>query len=483
MAASMRTAARFTKFLPILRKRYQSVGLGRRSYLSSAYACNDEWTNQRRSDPLLQIGDKELYFVDVSKKFISKAKENLAVDVDIFVNAAEEKSIQEEVEKLLNRLRRSKHTIHTLESTACATVRYMLSIGQDEKLVQLLEDKLGFGLFPDVYTMNFLLNYFLTKEGREREAAKVAAEMMLQEDPGNEITRVLSLIACIKYLSAGAKASPWMPSKIIEEKDEDEEDEVKYVRVPNLTNFFFDDHFDLTDPDLVVGKTLLHFSKSCQPGLLKDSIRLVGLTRKGQWEKVRKEISNVKEICADVKELCTQRITEYKIEGDDVSETYDATKLVGVTSPDISELLAAAQKVNVPDWLFPELEKLKVNSSSLLSLLEARAKNLAQHEASDIESQKSLFAQWVQDRKASLEAKHAALDRVKRIEAIRAKKKELAEKEELYYAFENWNKLEIILAEVEKNEVRKEKIEEYVPPEVKKRQSVSKQPNLLTTTK
>ncbi|XP_022694399.1 uncharacterized protein LOC111263524 [Varroa jacobsoni] len=468
MAASMRTIARSAK---LLQNRGFSMKFGLRTYLSSAYACNEEWAAQKRNDPLLKIPDAGQYFVDISRRFVAKAKENLAVDVDIFVNSVEGEVVMQEVINLLNRLRRSKHTVHTLPSTACATVRYMLSVGQDAKLIEMLEDRFAYGLFPDVPTMNLLLDHFLMKKGKEREAAKVATEMMLQENPGNEITRVLSLLACIKYLSTGTKASPWINAPPTPEKS-NEDDEIEYVRVPNLTNFFFDDHFDLTDPDLVIGKTLLHFNKGRQPGLVKDSVHLVGLARKGQWERMKKDISSVKEICSDAKELCLQRLTEFtETEG---AEKFDPKAIIGMTSPDISGLLASAQRVSVPDWFAPQLEKIKVNDASLISLLEAEANNLSPHEELDIKRQKTLFAQWVKDRKAAIDEQRAAIDRVRRIEILRAKKKELVEKEELYYAFENWNKIEMLLEEINKNFVKEEKVEEYVPPEVKKRKQLTK---------
>lgn len=74
----------------------------------------------------------------------------------------------------LNRLRRSKHTIRTLPSTSCATVRYMLSIGKDKRLVEMLEDRYAYGLFLDVPTANLLIDHFLTAEAKELEAAKVS---------------------------------------------------------------------------------------------------------------------------------------------------------------------------------------------------------------------------------------------------------------------------------------------------------------------
>lgn len=96
----MRTIARSAK---LLQNRSFSVEFGLRTYLSSAYACNEEWAAQKRNDPLLKIPDAGQYFVDISRRFVAKAKENLAVDVDIFVNSVEGEVVMQEVINLLNR--------------------------------------------------------------------------------------------------------------------------------------------------------------------------------------------------------------------------------------------------------------------------------------------------------------------------------------------------------------------------------------------
>lgn len=62
-----------------------------------------------------------------------------------------------------------------MPSTMHAAVHYMLSIGKDEKLVKLIGDRYNYGIFPDFHTMNYLLDYYLTKEEKQMEAAKVYA--------------------------------------------------------------------------------------------------------------------------------------------------------------------------------------------------------------------------------------------------------------------------------------------------------------------
>lgn len=65
---------------------------------------------------------------------------------------------------------------------------------------------------------------------------------------------------------------------------------------------------------------------------------------------------------------CTDfyRLTE-PTEAED-GEVFDPKKKVGMTSPDFSKLLASAQRVSVPDWLAPELEKVKVCALSQLRI-------------------------------------------------------------------------------------------------------------------
>lgn len=103
MAASMRVGARSAKILQFLQNRSQKTRINWRNYLSAAYPCIEEWTATKRKDPLLQIPDPNQYFVDVSMRLSSETKFNTAIDVDLFLQIAEGKAIQHEVENILHR--------------------------------------------------------------------------------------------------------------------------------------------------------------------------------------------------------------------------------------------------------------------------------------------------------------------------------------------------------------------------------------------
>lgn len=100
----MRAAARSAKLLQFSQYRGQKCRIFQRNYLSSAYPCHEEWTSHRRADPLLQIADKEQFFVDTSMQFSAKSKFNLAFEVDVFVNVVEGAHIKQEVESIIKRL-------------------------------------------------------------------------------------------------------------------------------------------------------------------------------------------------------------------------------------------------------------------------------------------------------------------------------------------------------------------------------------------
>ncbi|KAL3185954.1 hypothetical protein MRX96_028821 [Rhipicephalus microplus] len=71
-------------------------------------------------------------------------------------------------------------------------------------------------------------------------------------------------------------------------------------------------------------------------------------------------------------------------------------------------------------------------------MLEA-LKQLPALEPADIEAQKRDFQLWQKLRHDALEEQRRRIDREQTIEAIRLRRKELGEKEELLYAFENWD--------------------------------------------
>ena len=90
---------------------------------------------------------------------------------------------------------------------------------------------------------------------------------------------------------------PWdpLPDEVIPEPEE----EVK-IRVEEIENPYFDDHFDLVKKEHLLGKTLAKMaSHGIKESLLTNSLQLLGYTLYEKWEKVTEIISKGKEFDQD----------------------------------------------------------------------------------------------------------------------------------------------------------------------------------------
>lgn len=432
-------------------KRSQRLRFSSRTLLSEAYYCRDAW-NKRTDDPVLRDTSIDSYFVELSKKFGTKAKAS-AVDVDIYLNKVTSKDYAVEFETVLNRHRRSRQSCDTLPSTHAAAVRYFLDTNQHDVLMRLLPNRLEYGIFPDAHTFNILMDTFV-KVGNHRDAVKVAIEMMLQENTGNGVSRLLALYSCHNYLR-DPKPEPWDPNAKIPEQDEDDDEEI-FVRVPNIPNAFFDDHFDLNEPDHLIGKTLMLFCDGTDD-LLHRSYYLVGCGLYQKWGKSAEFLEALLKRTGDAGELLTRSAVESFRQS--MSKEDGGLK----ADDDLRQKLESA---------LAQLEDSKrCSDADIHELMLEALKQLPALEPADIEAQKRDFELWQELRHKALEEQRRRIDREQTIEAIRLRKRELGQKEELLYAFENWDRLEMELAEVEtemKELAAKEDVEEeYIPPDVR----------------
>ena len=69
---------------------------------------------------------------------------------------------------------------------------------------------------------------------------------------------------------------------------------VDYIPLP-----FFDEHFDLKDPNFMVGKTLIYGSIGIE-GTIGLNCKILGLTLYQQWEKLNNMLN---EICTSKNEI------------------------------------------------------------------------------------------------------------------------------------------------------------------------------------
>lgn len=244
-----------------------AIRMQRRLFLSEAYHCEEAWS-RRLESPLLQKIDPITMYVQLDQRYGNVGKVS-AIDVDIFVNSLTHDTYVNEVMKTLHNLRQSVETANMLDSTHHAAIRYFLQHGYIQELHEVLNDRLNYGIFPDYFDYNMLMDHFI-KSKNYASAAKVASLVMLQEDADHPITNALCLYACHKYLE---NPDDW---KKPEEAPTDTSTEEVKIRVPYIRNPYFDDHFDLTDPRDLVGKTL-NFQGKLRTDAIGRTCQLRGL--------------------------------------------------------------------------------------------------------------------------------------------------------------------------------------------------------------
>ncbi|XP_049771239.1 uncharacterized protein LOC126141709 [Schistocerca cancellata] len=421
----------------LLYKRCEAVSYitkeGRRYVLSEAYRCEDAWNNRFSSPVFQKIKLDEMYH-ELDTRFQQEGKA-AAVDIDLFANAVKIEEHADELEDLVHKLRLSENTSSMLHSTPHAVIRILLELGRHEQLLNILNDRINYGIFPDYYCSCLLMDTFL-KSGNYAAAAKVAAMEMLQEDWSNPLTTHLALYSCHMYLKDPGP-EPWK-EEVVEENDTEEE--VK-VRVKYVRNPYFDDHFDLCDPQLLLGKTFATIGIA-----LSDSVgytyQLVGWALYKKWNKVVK--------CLDEK---MEKDPEKQDPGSSVRDTcilkIENLRTLGLVS---NECLHTAVVSKVKDVV-------------------------AEHEQQMITAQCSVYKEWEKLREEVLQKELDKVKTQKRLQQIQEEKERLAKQEEELFFFDNLQKLNLIIKEaksVPKEEVKrkgkkKEDDENYTPPEVTKR--------------
>lgn len=407
---------------------FRRLQLQKRTFLSEEYACEEEWKKRFNSKTLQTV--KPSYLSMVIEQRYRTEKLISAVDVDVFANAITDDHNAPEMLTFVRYLRLTKEAFNILDSTHQAVIMFLLSHNFRKELLHILHDRLTYGIFPNLYNYNFLMDLFVV-ENQFANAAKVAVLPMLQDDEGNLITKTLALYSCYKYLENPAE---W---KV--EVEEDDGEEVK-IRIRYLRNPYHDDHFDIKEPVVLVGKTLAFFGKlfndaigrSCQlRGLILYKKYKKALNLLLDWKKtVEKDLIYLeakKHIMDDIKNIPEEQ------QDDDVKQ------------------------------LTMELEKLEDSNllaDSLINAMENNVKNaVEEHSAADIEAQKQNFKSWEQTRETLLHEQVAKLSKEKRLKHIEELKEKLHEKERFLTFFNNEEQIEL---KIEENEEKYKKLYDSV---------------------
>lgn len=409
-----------------------------RKFLSDSYKCEESWT-ARLSTPILKDVDLDSMYIELEQKFNQHGKAS-AIDIDIFANCAVDDHHIDEVSDLIHKLRLTNEATSVLDSTGHAIIRTFLRHNQVEPLINILDNRLSYGVFLDYFTGNLLMDKLIVNK-EFKLAAKVSSLFMLQEELENPITIALSLYACFNYLKCSDNfVSQSEPEQVEEKKTKKEE--VK-VRVKFLRNEYFDDHFDLTNPKHILGKTMVALSSKVH-GSLRNTTKLIGLCLYDKYD----------EASAFILEL---KSSESKI----YQEAIDHLKLI------------------IPEHtILSEMQSLKSSSTNIESKLNDLVTSaIKNNETNDIESQINIYSSWNDVRVKKLDEELERLKRAETLKDIEKITKSLEEEERRLWFFENEEQLDL---DIEAKKVyypkrwfgKKKKprtIDEgYIPPEITK---------------
>ncbi|KAK8399354.1 hypothetical protein O3P69_003459 [Scylla paramamosain] len=422
-----------------------------RHFLSANYRCDETW-NKRLENPLvssINLGD---FYYDLNQKYRHEGKVS-AIDVDLFMNRIDDpnaEGVAEEVEELVRHLRRSPETANTLESTHYAVVRALLDGGHTSVLMQLLTQPMMYGLFPDHLTCNLLMHTFLQRK-EYTAAARVASYLMLQEDFGPHLTQALALASCYYYITSEDN-QPW---EDYTPKVEEPKEEVK-IRVKFLRNPYYDDHFDLKEPDHLVGKTLA-WASPLVGGLVGRSCEVLGWALYGKWDELEAALDRLR---TGKEHIAASVVSHVK------------SLIEGVEDGQVCEqLISALARLEAADSGVVEQDL----SSAITQLVQEAAKEA---EPLDIKIQKENYHRWEKQREEEYQKQIEEYRKKQLMAKIEHKKQDLAAREEVIFFFDNKNKLSLLLSDAKKKYYHKKSPaypkkkkprvidEAYIPPEV-----------------
>lgn len=333
----------------------------RRTFLSDAFLCRDSWQSRLATPILAKVNHEALYY-ELEQKFQQKAKVS-AIDIDIYANKLVDDTHIDEVADLMYKFRLTEETSRGLPSTQHAIARTYIEHSHYGELIEMLDNRIGYGVFLDEYTANLALDRLVTTN-EFKWGARVATLLALQEDFSNPITRSLATYACYRYVKGGEidhfddlKPAPVPVEGEVKKK---KKEEIK-VRVKFLRNPYFDDHFDLRDSKQLLGKTLLVLGLNSEVAIVANSCKLLGLVLYGKYEQAVELIGGGGEVSGEIVELAKGYLGQVENQEDEsVRKLMDAMQGLGKVSNDSFEkvLLDAINK-SVAEHEKPQIEAQK----------------------------------------------------------------------------------------------------------------------------